>query len=269
MESKKYIIGSGWWCNDNNVQLEQTERVLYGDESIRGESFHKYWYESINRCCSPDKIVIVDSCSPVKPPLSDDPRIVFISLNENAGHAVQHTGKFGGWLRSVILSLQYATLSDCDYYVYVEQDVLLQGQGIIEYCIDNMSSPFMFGECKTFKNPLQQSFFIIRRDGFDSFLAKLLSMNYKDSMIMPERKFALATSPYNYLAFLFIKMKNKFLLKATYRLQSNILKWSRKYNYLPVGYGRDRPIKFNDKYFYFQHATKDELQEYFKLIERC
>lgn len=90
-------------------------------------------------------------------------------------------------MRSVLHSMSYAQNCNCDYYVYIEQDVLLSGKGIVEHCIKNMRKPYMFGKCNTFKNPLQQSFFIIRKDYIDKFLSNIYSINYTDQKISPEK----------------------------------------------------------------------------------
>ena len=68
-----------------------------------------------------------------------------IRLPRNPGHATVHTGHYSGWTASVLYSLEYALAADIDYLVYVEQDVLLYGQGIIEHCIARMRKPLMFG----------------------------------------------------------------------------------------------------------------------------
>ena len=86
----------------------------------------------------------------------------FLSLPLNAGHSTDHKGKYSGWMRSILLGLEYAYLSDTEYFVYVEQDALLYGDNIVEKCIDKMTKPYMFGSGLGTKQPLQQSFFIIR-----------------------------------------------------------------------------------------------------------
>jgi GT2 family glycosyltransferase len=256
----KYIIGSGWWCSENK---ENDRDKLYGDDSIRSVDFHYHWLSSIEKNTSPDKICIIDSNSPIKPKISSD-KIIYIELNENGGHSTKHVGKYSGWMRSVLHSMSYAQNSNCEYYIYVEQDVLLHGKGIIEYCIKNMKKPYMFGKCNLFHNPLQQSFFIIKKDSIDSFLSKIYSINYTDNQISPEKKFAISSSRFFNLLpkFIFVSPKNKLFKKMTWRVQNLICKAIGNYQYLPIGYGRDKPINFEDDYYYFQHATKDEIHEY-------
>ncbi|HEM6846616.1 hypothetical protein OKT23_17240 [Providencia rettgeri] len=256
----KYIIGSGWWCTDDK---NNNRDRYYGDDTIRSAAFHREWLASITENTYSVKICIIDSNSPIKPPLLPN-NIIFISLNENGGHATQHTGKYSGWMRSVLHSMSYAQNSDCEYYVYVEQDVLLFGDGIIEFCISKMKKPYMFGKCNLFNNPLQQSFFIIKKDYIDIFLSNIYSIKYRDSQINPEKKFAISTSRlYKFIPkFIFLTPKNRFLKKLTWRFQNILCKLFGNYQYLPVGYGRDRPINFDDSYYYFQHASRDEINEY-------
>ncbi|MBY7766025.1 hypothetical protein KW426_15800 [Vibrio fluvialis] len=259
----KYIIGSGWWCSDESDGRD----AFYGDEDIRSQEFHKLWRKSVDSFTSPDRVIIVDSNSPVKPNYSDD--VIFLSLNENAGHSTNHRGKFSGWMRSVILSASYAINCDCDYFVYVEQDVLLQGSNIVEKAIATMKKPYMFGKCHDHNNPLQQSFFIIKKSHLEEFISNIYRIRYTDFDMPPERKFALATSRYFMFIpqFFFVTPANMFLKKVFRRVQNNVSRILGNYDYLPFGYGRDRPINFEDEYFYFQHGDKNELKLHFSLFE--
>ena len=56
--------------------------------------------------------------------------------------------------------------------------------------------------------------------------------------------------------------KNKIIKKITWRAQNIAAKIFGNYDYLPVGYGRDRPLDMNADYLYFQHGTKEELMKY-------
>lgn len=252
----RYIIGSGWWCSGEAENTHDEKRKLIGNPIIRNVDFHSKWYQSVIESTNPEKIVIVDSNSPIKPNLNDkDNRIVFISLPVNSGHSVNCTEKFCGWTKSVILSLQYAILANTDYFVYVEQDVLLKGKGIIEYCIRNMKTPYMFGHPKGTPQPLQQSLFIIKVSYAYCFLHGLFNSNLKDSELSPEHKFVYASSPKRKLLdFFYFCFKQKKAQKLAYRFKH--------FDYLPIGYGRTRPISFSDKYYYFQHGTIEELESY-------
>lgn len=254
MKKYNYIIGSGWWCGKNEGN---ERRVIAGDDKIRSKEFHRIWYQSVNTFTSPQKIIITDSNSPVKPELNtNDERIEFLSLPLNAGHSTQHAGKYSGWFRSVLMGLEYAILSDTDYFVYVEQDLVLQGENIIEHAISTMKSPFMFGNPEGTKQPLQQSFFIIRRDGMEALLTRMQRIRTKDAHFSPEMKFAYAST-------FFWRLFPEFFfgLRGTWRL----VKMVKGFQYLPFGYGRTRPLNFNDRFFYFQHGSTDELKQYMML----
>ncbi len=266
MSDFKYIIGTGWWCNETAIDSELENRLKTGDDIIRGSRFHKIWSYSVAQYSKPDKVVIVDSNSPTKPNLDHQLLpYVYIELNENGGHATNMKGKYCGWSRSVLLSLEYARMSNCDYFIYIEQDVLLNGNGIIEYCINSLpkSKKYMFGRDGQRPQPLQQSFFIIRKEGIDSFVSNYQSIKYSDNDICPEIKFALSSSRlFCFIpTFLFIE-KSGFIGKILKRAQSFLARMLGDYCYLPVGYGRVRPIVFDDSFYYFQHGTKFDIQSY-------
>ena len=255
-----YIIGSGWWCSEPD---EDTRAERIGDDGIRSEGFHDLWYQSICQTSHPQKIIIIDSNSPITPPINkQDSRIEHLRLNTNAGHSTNHTGNFCGCMRAMILGIEYAAMCDTDYYVYVEQDALLKGSGIIEYCIDKMKTPYMFGAGEGTPQPTQQSLFIIRRDGFDTFIQRLKSIKALDNKISPEEKFEIAT---------LTKLRKTAEYLASHKIhwrQVSLKEWIYKeyrgYDQLPIGYGRQRPINFSDKYYYFQHGENIELERYFK-----
>jgi hypothetical protein len=258
----KYIINSGWWCADKSLD---TRAEFIGDDAIRSKDFHKLWYKAIDRYSSPEKIIIVDSCSPIKPDLNrEDSRLEFISLNVNARHSTDHLGKFCGCVRAMQLGMNYALQCNVDYYVYIEQDALIYGEGIIEYCISKMTKPYMFGTGFGTYLTTQQSMFIIRQDAILGFLKKLNSIKQTDNEICPEEKYHIATcfGPTELLAHV-----NQNARKNSYYkwLNWQIYKYLRNWDELPVGYGRVRPINFGDDYFYFQHGDSEELDRYTEL----
>lgn len=258
----KYVIGSGWWCAPSEKDGRET---LIGDDLIRGSDFHKLWYKSICEYTNPEKILIVDSSSPIKPEINmDDDRLEFISLNFNAGHNTNHIGKYCGCVRAMEVGLMYTLMCEADYYVYVEQDALLYGEGIIEYCISTMKRPVMFGSgggtpCRT-----QQSFFIMHKDAIWKFLKRLNSIPYTDKQINPEEKFHIACSlvPSVVQSWVYkYSLHNSFLKFLDWQL----FKFARGWQELPVDYGRVRPMNMNKPYFYFQHGGRKEIDSYLNL----
>lgn len=259
----KYIVSSGWWCAG---QVADTRAELLGDDAIREQAFHQLWYEAINRYASPEKILIVDSCSPVKPQIDKkDERLEFVSLNVNAGHSTNHIGQFCGYSRAILLGLEYAIQCETDYFVYVEQDALIYGDGIIEHCIESMRSPYMFGSGRGTPGIIQQSFFIIRRDGIRPFLKRIRAIAYTDHDLSPEFKFHIAAgqTPLHFHAYLHRYPKRRFSKWLAWQLKKHFTGWDE----LPVGYGRARPINFDEPFYYFQHGSSDELSRYQEIID--
>lgn len=256
----KYIIGSGWWATNDQ---ETEKRPLHGTDIIRSTQFHKLWYQSICEFTFPQKIIIVDSSSPLKPPINkSDDRIEFISLDKNYGHSSDCIGKFSGWMRSCLLGVSYAWSCDADYFVYVEQDVLLFGKGIIEHAISKMKHKYMFGDSNTtYWQPLQQSLFLIHKSEFIPFIKRMDEFHKADSKMSPEIKFA--TIKFNILPW--VDKNNKSIsAKISRRIAVHFYSQIGRFWFdkLPFGFGRDRPIRWGEPFFYFQHATLDEINRY-------
>jgi hypothetical protein len=257
MTARNYMIGTGWWCAD--AEPPTPGRRYIGSDVIRSAEFHHLWSAAVDHYTQPQAVFIVDSASKQKPPIAN-PSYRMMSLLRNPGHAQVHTGHYGGWMASVIHSLEYALSNDVDYLVYVEQDALLYGEGIIEHCISRMRKPLMFGSGEGTPQPIQQSFFIVRNDGMRAFLAGLHSVRKQDKIICPEWKFVLASLPWSGrpLEFLLASERYRSLL---HRCMGSIFQ-STGFDLLPVGFGRSRPIDFTAEHFYFQHGDVAEVREY-------
>lgn len=258
----KYVIGSGWWCAPHN---EDKRSELIGDDSIRGKDFHQLWYKSICEYTDPQKILIVDSCSPIKPDLNkNDNRLEFISLNLNAGHNTNHVGKYCGCVRAMEVGLLYTLMCDADYYVYVEQDALLYGKGIIEHCISKMRKPIMFGSGEGTPCRTQQSLFIVHKSVIWKFLKRLNAIPYTDKEINPEEKFHIAASilPSSLQSWVYKKSHRNTVFKW---FDWQLYKFTRDWQELPIEYGRVRPMEMTSSFFYFQHGGKNEIDDYLKL----
>jgi len=263
MQKKKssYVITSGWWSTEDDID-DRTIKV--GDSFIRSKDFHKLWYEVIDRFTKAKKVYIVDSASPVKPILGSNEELV--SLVENAGHSTHHTGKLCGVSRAHLLGMSLALANEVDYWVYIEQDALIYGDEIIEKAIENMTKPYMFGAGWGTPQPMQQSFMIIKREAIPTFIKNFIAIKARDNQISPETKFAIAVSP-------FLKMLPESLFYDIHaksfknRVVWRLFKMFQGFDDLPFGYGRQRPLDFNDKYLYFQHGDKKELDNYIEKLE--
>ena len=252
MRQHSYVIGSGWWCDESDEQAWNTQ----GDAAIRSRNFHQLWYQGISRYTSPRKIVIIDSASPMPPLLNhNDPRLEFISLPVNSGHATTCPHTWCGWTKSFMAGLVYAALCEVEYYVYIEQDVLLKGEGLIEHAIDHMRGNYMFGSGDGTPQALQQSMCIVRTDAALDFIDRYRKLPFTDREMSPEHKFSiLSTDWLPVILPLFLKLKPK--------RQRILLKRFAGFDVLPFGYGRNRPIDFNQPFFYFQHGSLNEIKAY-------
>tara|TARA_R110001583_G_scaffold69129_2_gene196183 strand:- start:24679 stop:25491 length:813 start_codon:yes stop_codon:yes gene_type:complete len=262
----KYIISTGWWCCG---QLKDSRAKLLGDDALREKDFFNHWYKSVKAFSKPEKILVVDSNSPVKPDLmKNDERLEFISLNENAGHASNHTGKYCGYTRAIFTGMGYAISCNVDYWVYLEQDALLYGDNIVEEAVKRMKGDFLFGSGIGTPQVLQQSFIIMKTSFIPTFLKNYSNIKYTDNQVSPELKFALSCLPYFkitsniFLTTIKIKAVDKYIKKVSAITMEHFMN---KHTF-QFGYGRCRPINFDDRFFYFQHGTKDELKMY---AEKC
>jgi hypothetical protein len=259
---ENYVITSGWWCG----KVEGEIRKIQGSDAIRQVTFFIEWKNAVKRCCKPKKIMVLDSASPTRPNSDELSDVEFISIDKNPGHSTDHTGQYSGYMRSIMMGIAYAEACDADYWVYVEQDALLKGEGIIEYCISKMTTPYMFGSGHGTPQMLQQSLCIIRKDGYAPFLKRLRNIELKDKELAPEIKFILASSRILSVlpASLFQHLNDQNFVG---RCLQRIVRWSSKkglsYDHLPIGYGRTRPINFDEQYYYFQHGTEEELAKHF------
>ena len=261
MNRYNYIIASGWWCPDTEKRVEG--RPYAGSEVIRSAEFHHLWSAVVDAWTTPSAVFIVDSASPVSPPITNS-RYSTLRLDHNPGHATVHTGHYSGWTASVLHSLEYALSADADYLVYVEQDALLFGDGVIEHCIACMRKPLMFGSGDGTPQPLQQSFFIVRKDGMRRFLAALHLIARPDKVIAPEWKFMLASLGMHG-TFVEWLCADEVRRARLHRLLGPTMQ-KIGFDLLPIGWGRRRPLELSAKHFYFQHGTREELHTYLRLL---
>jgi hypothetical protein len=111
---------------------------------------------------------------------------------------------------------------------------------------------------------IEQSYFGATRKGIRRFLSALHAIGHSDRKIAPEHKFMFAgtrllPSPVLGLA---VHTPIDRLRSAGVRLFSLICSLASGYEVLPFGYGRNRPINFDDEVFYFQHGSAAEISQY-------
>jgi hypothetical protein len=249
----KYFVGSGWWCSEESYTGNW---VQHGDAVIRSQEFHQLWYQAVSKYTNPVKILIVDSASPIRPELNrDDRRLEFISLDQNYGHASDCRHKYCGVMRCWLLGISYAWVCDAEYYVYIEQDTLVYGEGIIERAISMMSKPYIFGDGNGTPQPVQVSLFIVHRSAFNEFLTTMDKISGSDAALCPEMKIAILGKP----ALAPIVRKSQIMR----RLLRSIARM--KFDFLPFGPGRTRPIDWNSPFLYFQFGTQEEIRKYIQV----
>lgn len=261
----RYIISTGWWCNCDGDGEVDPGRTVIGSKEIRTKDFFLKWYSALAKFTNAEKIIIVDSNSPVKPDIPmNDGRLEFLSLNENAGHATNLVGDWCGYTRGVLMGMAYALSCRVDYWVYIEQDALIYGEQIVEKAIANMSADFMFGSGKGTPQVLQQSFMVMKCSFIPIFIRNYSRIKSTDNEMSPETKFALATIRFSYLIpeFIFRDEYDGRFFSALRKFLMKLIKARMNKSALPFGYGRSRPINFDDSEYYFQHGTKEELNTY-------
>lgn len=257
------LVTSGWYAS-NEPRSYRTQ----GDDSIRGVEFRPLWWRSLDRYVRPEHVFIVDSASPVKP---DDAamtatRFQRLELLQNPGHSQNGKNHYCGAMAAITLGLEFALHNDVEMFLYVEQDALLFGDRLVEKTKNALRrKDLVFGRGS--RVDTQQSLFGANKRGIRRFLSALHAINYSDKQVAPENKFMVAGSRMLPTAVSALAVHSSIdrLRRAGLLLFAAACSLGRNYEFLPFGYGRDRPINFNDDAFYFQHGSVEELAQYRKL----
>jgi hypothetical protein len=234
----KIIVGTGWWCSGENTE------GFMGDNIIRSKNFFDLWYHLVMKYINPSKIIVVDSASPIKPNLNKKQNVEFVSLDRNYLHSralskgILKT-KYAGWTRSVFLSACYAHMCDADYYIYVEQDCLIRGEGLLDAAISGGSSGIWLGNqhrnarnvagALFSSNVVQTSLLIARSESIMRLANGSIVGPQSDGEFAPEK-----------------------------RLMGNC----KPYDLIQIPYGRNRPLAWDVGPMYAQHMTAEEVIEF-------
>jgi hypothetical protein len=256
------LVTSGWYAAN-----ESRNYITHGDDSIRGVEFRPLWWRSLDTFVQPEHVFIVDSASPLKPNDAAYTATKFqhLELLTNPGHSQTGTMHYAGYMAGVILGLEFALLNGVDMFLYVEQDALVFGAGIVEKTKNALRrKDLVFGAGSGLD--IQQSFFAATKKGIRQFLSALHAIDYSDKRVAPEHKFMFAASRFLPAKLIGLAAHTPIdkLRVAGLTLFARACSLSKNYEILPFGYGRDRPINFNDDVFYFQHGSADELLQYKK-----
>jgi hypothetical protein len=257
------LVTSGWYASN-----EPRSYRTAGDDLIRGVGFRPLWWRSLDRYIAPAHVFIVDSASPVKPDDAAYTATKFqrLELLRNPGHSQNGTTHYCGAMAAIILGLEFALHNDVEMFLYVEQDALVFGDTIVEKTKNALRRrDLVFGGSSDVD--IQQSFFGANKKGIRHFLSALHSIDFTDKRVAPENKFMFAgarmlPSP---LVGLAAHTSIDKLRRAGLLLFSLVCTLCRNYEFLPFGYGRERPINFNDDAFYFQHGSVEEVLQYRRL----
>ncbi len=242
MKADKIVVGSGWWCDATPHDW------AIGSPATRCATFFDLWYKQVSRCLHPDRIVITDSASPLKPDFNSYKGVQWVELDRNYGHSNDiRVGriqtKYSGFTRSVIGGAMHALCCDADVYVYVEQDCLVFGENFLAQAIGDSTADILLGAPTENGKGLyggsaapmvQQSLIIVRRSALERFLIELLGVPKSDGEVSPEETMRERLNPFDFLQ---------------------------------VPYGRSRPIDFNRSHFYAQHLDDEEYARFREKIE--
>jgi hypothetical protein len=237
----KIVVGSGWWCADSPHDW------TIGAPATRSVAFFDVWYGQLLRCLEPERIVITDSASPIKPDYLSYPRVHWIELDRNYGHPNDlRTGRirtrYSGYTRAVINGAMYALCCDADFYVYVEQDCLLYGEDFLTHAVGNATDDVLMGRVTEQGRGLggkaaaampQQSLVVVRGVALPRFIEGIVNAPCTDGELSPELIMHDRLAPVGFLR---------------------------------VPYGRSRPIDFTCNHFYVQHLDEEELRRFLSLI---
>jgi hypothetical protein len=253
----RYLIATGWWCSDDRDDRDCRK----GDEIIRSREFHALWHECVTKYANAEEILVIDSASPIKPPKF--PGEVWLEMKTNFGHATRCVEKLSGVSRAFLMSMMYCCLNEYDYWVYVEQDCLIYGEGIIEKAIEADMTGMVFGSGKGTPQPLQHSLMVVNSRRIPAFIANYMSIAASDRDLSPEMKFAIASSPFfrflpqSVVVWAYTRRTPVSRLVKT--LVGALFQRFKGFQELEFGCGRVRPIDFNAEFFYFQSGSQEEL----------
>lgn len=244
MSGFSYAIGVGWFCPDGG-RTEEYDPYKKTRYCIPADEMFSVWQKNINAYCNPEAIIIVDSNSDVPPPYDhDDDRFVYIRMRKNFHPKLKEQKFIFGQIqrsaasRQMYLSAMYAWVNDIDYYVWIEQDCMISGKGIIEAAIENMGdADISMGRLKQ-NITIEPCLTIFRTESFPQILTAYIDSKKGCPRDLPERKYKFMNS-------------------------ENIVKFA----WHPFGYGRDRPLDFTQKFLYAQRVTLEEMGQFKTRLE--
>jgi len=202
----KYIIGTGWCDRDTK------------------ESWAR-WSGAVRSCSSPEAVVMVDSTTDMGH--STPPRMALMGVSLETIRMTQNFGPGYGLpksaaTRQIFLGAWYAYFNDADYFVWIEQDCLIKGKGIIEHIINGMDGDVTIGEWDH-KYRVETCFMAFNLKE----LAWISEEYFSNPQDRPEKRFAMIDySPFDFVG------------------------------------GRNRPLDWTQEFMYGHQMTPEEIKEY-------
>jgi len=197
--------------------------------------FSKIWYENLIKSVGQNKKIVCVSTSEESPYLSSMPNCETLNC-KNLGHVNDREDNditIRGWA-SALITLCLVAYNNRSDLVYLEQDCLAFGDWVSRAYNDLGDSGMVFGHKHTSAPfmPCSQSLIVIKSWFLLIFVREYLNFNKTDTGMLPEIKFCE------------IERMNNTKVKR-----------------LSFGVDRCRPIPWNDKTWYAQQWTEQELEE--------
>jgi hypothetical protein len=230
-----YIIGSGFWAPNQTESKEKQQSYLERQE------FLNIWIENILKYSNPlPKQINIINSNATKPKINkfNYSNIQWIDLLENPGHSISTDLKICGWRSSILISALIAYSSRCDL-IYKEQDCLYFGNIIEQIYKESKGNKILTGRFKSDANLMAEiSLMYVPHKMLFKFI-ETLSNIIENEIIKPNY-------PEKEIALLIDMLDGE---------------------YFTFGYGRDRPINFDDNSFFIQHIGYDRSEKAQKLFD--
>ena len=240
--NKPLIIGTGWCAHaDGHANNKDSSRRMYQPEWL--ETWWKYHRDQLvltipgvvfeNPLQLQSPFCYVSECQ-----VFPDGEIwdeVFDAQLSHGNHDLSihsHDSQV-----AIIAGAQYAYCNECDF-VYIEQDCLVRGLGkAIEWARDNEAKiAYGSGRWSMFPGWAEHSFIYISYDYLAKFVFEMMNSDIK-----------------------FNDSKGREVVEMTFHrlFKDDATFW-------PFGYGRRRPIDFDQDVFYAQQLTDEEIEEFLR-----
>ena len=222
MSNHRYLIGTSYFANP--------------ERKAEIEWFFGLWRKRIAESTSPQmvSVIAVAGCEPPQTPLDTLTNEHCMDLSGDLGSvgSILNHGNpnfMSSYMASVMVNAWIAYTNECDF-IGVEQDALCYGQWVNALYRDCGGGGAVFGRCKLMGSA--NSLMLIRHNTIPQFVADYLN-----------------TGPLHIQSL------------AEHKLTRLAEEHPSRYSYFSFGYGRDRPINYNDPVWYAQKFTRDELLE--------